>query len=227
MTQGAPARVRRHTLAARLLHGAAVLAVALLLPTGLALGEMLPPGWVARLCGHAAVSAGHDLLGLGFAGLAALVLVVGRRGARLLLRELGQVRCTDVVWLGAFVRDSAGRRPPMAWHAARLDPLQRWVLALLLAALAALAVSGVVLYFAPADWRWVFVVAVRAHAFAADALMLALLAHVIAGLGVLPTHRGIWRSMWGDGTVPLATARRLWPGWTASRMVKHSSDAER
>ncbi|MEB2347384.1 MAG: cytochrome b/b6 domain-containing protein [Comamonadaceae bacterium] len=227
MTQGAPARVLRHTLAARLLHGAAVLAVALLLPTGLALGEMLPPGWVARLGGHAAASVGHDLLGLGFVGLAALVLVVGHRGAGMLLRELGQVRRADVVWLGAFLRDGAGRRPPRAWHAARLDPLQRWVIAVVLAALAALAVSGVVLYFAPAHWRWVFVVAVRAHALAGCVLMLALLVHAIAGLGVLPTHRGVARSMFGDGTVPLATARRLWPGWTTSRVARHPPDTER
>ncbi|MCZ2104613.1 MAG: hypothetical protein LC137_09550 [Burkholderiales bacterium] len=83
------------------------------------------------------------------------------------------------------------------------------------------------LYFAPAHWRWVFVVAVRAHALAGGVLMLALLVHAIAGLGVLPTHRGVARSMFGDGTVPLATARRLWPGWTTSRVARHPPDTER
>lgn len=217
MSRGQPPRVVRHALPARLGHGAAVVAVALLLVTGWALAQVLPEGLVGWLGGHALASGAHDLLGLAGAAVAAGVAAVLRRRVGGLLRELGGVRREDFIWLRGFLRDPLGRRAPRAWHAGRLDPLQRWVLAVMLAMLALAAASGVCLYFTPPGWRWVFVVAVRLHVAASEVLVAAVLVHVLAGSGLLPTHRGMARSMFGDGTVPLATARRLWPGWTAAQ----------
>ncbi|MGB7422143.1 MAG: cytochrome b/b6 domain-containing protein [Comamonas sp.] len=226
MKAAAPSRVLRHTLAARLGHGAAAFSVALLLLTGYALAEALPRRVAGWLGGHAAVSGVHDAWGLGFAVVAMVLLATRWRASRRWLGRLCRVRRQDVIWLREFLRDFSGAREPGAWHAGRLDPLQRWVLALVLAMLSVVTSSGICLYLAPPEWRWVFVVAVRAHIYANEVLLAALAVHVLAGLGILPTHRGIWRSMFGDGAVPLATARRLWPGWTAGQRGSPRDEGE-
>lgn len=212
-----PPRVLRHTLAARLGHGAAAFSVALLLLTGYALTEVLPPRVTGWLGGHAVVSDVHDVWGLGFAAAAVVLLATRWRASRWWLGCLCRVKRQDFIWLRDFLRDLSGAHEPRAWHAGRLDPLQRWVLALVLAMLFVVTVSGLCLYIAPPEWRWVFVVAVRAHIYANEVLLVALALHVLAGLGILPTHRGIWQSMFGGGAVPLATAQRLWPAWTAEQ----------
>jgi len=217
MKEAAPPRVLRHTLAARLGHGAAAFSVALLLLTGYALAEALSPRVTGWLGGHAVVSGVHDAWGLGFAVAAVALLAVRWRASCRWLGRLCRVPRQDFIWLRDFLHDFSGVREPRAWHAGRLDPLQRWVLALVLVMLSVVTVSGICLYLAPSEWRWVFVVAVRAHIYANEVLLAALAVHVLAGLGILPTHRGIWRSMFGDGTVPLATAQRLWPAWTAEQ----------
>lgn len=215
MKPGTPARVRRHLPRARWVHGLAALGIVLLLVSGHALAEVLPVVVQRWLGGHAWVSSGHDLLGLAFALAAAGALLACHRRAAALLRELCRVGRGDGAWLWRFVRDPLGRKAPAPWHGGRFDPLQRWVLAAMLALLLIATVSGVALYFMPPGWRWPFVIGIRAHILANEAFTILLLVHVLAGSGLLPTHRGIARSMFGDGTVPLATARRLWPGWTA------------
>jgi len=62
MKEAAPPRVLRHTLAARLGHGAAAFSVALLLLTGYALAEALSPRVTGWLGGHAVVSGVHDAM---------------------------------------------------------------------------------------------------------------------------------------------------------------------
>lgn len=223
--KGMPPRVLRHALAARLGHGAAAFSVALLLLTGYALAEALPQRVTGWLGGHAAASGVHDVWGLGFAVVAMVLLATRWRASCRWLGRLCRVRRQDVIWLREFLRDFSGAREPGAWHVGRLDPLQRWVLALVLAMLLVVTTSGVCLYLAPLGWRWVFVVAVGVHIDANVVLVAALAVHVLAGLGILPTHRGIWRSMFGDGAVPLATARRLWPAWTAAQSVAQREEA--
>lgn len=215
MKPGSPVRVQRHAWRVRWVHGLAALGVVLLLASGYALAEVLPVAVQRWLGGHAWVSGWHDGLGLAFALAMVAGLLACRRGAMALWRELCRVERGDGAWLRDFARDLLGRKTPAPWHAARLDPLQRWVLAAMLALLVVATVSGVALYFMPPGWRWPFVIAVRAHILANEVFTALFLVHVLAGSGLLPTHRGIARSMFGDGAVPLATARRLWPGWTA------------
>lgn len=209
------ARIHRHALPARLMHAAVALVVVVLLVTGYALADALPGSIVHWLGGHALASDGHDALGLAFAVAGMGMLVLRWRSTAGWLRELCQVRRGDFIWLQGFVRNLLGREPP-AWHTQRLDPLQRWVLALIIVLTAVASASGVALYVMPPGWREAFVVAVRLHMGANAALAAAVLLHAFAGSGALPTHHGLASSMWGDGAVPLATARRLWPGWTAA-----------
>jgi hypothetical protein len=49
--------------------------------------------------------------------------------------------------------------------------------------------------------------------------------HLLVAIGVLPGYRGVWRAMHLAGRVPVATARRIWPGW-AERVSRSATDAE-
>lgn len=211
-------RVQRHGLRARCLHGANAVVLPVLLATGLALGDWLPVSWVDVIGGHDAVDAVHRVLGLVFVGIAALSSAVLWRGTAWLVRELTRFRAGDGRWPLAWLRHAlAPGRCAAPFHAGCFDPLERLVLTVLLAATVVVGTSGVYLYFLPPAPSWVFLVAIRAHVYAAWLLIAMLAVHVVAGLGVLPTHRGLARAMFGDGSVPVATARRLWPGWMRTR----------
>ncbi len=211
----AQARIQRHGVRARWLHGVNALALLILLATGFALAGSLPPRWVAWFGGHAAVNAAHRWLGLAFAIAAAALIGALQRATRGLLQHLAQARPRDPGWLAAWLRHTlAPRRYAPTPHDGYFDPLERVVLALLLLATVVTALSGVYLYFLPTAPLWVFVVTIRAHVYGAWVMLGALVIHGIAGSGILPTHRSIARSMFGDGTLPMATARGLWPGWT-------------
>lgn len=208
-------RVRRQTRVARILHGSNALVLAILLLSGFALAGNLPVGWVDGLGGHTGVNTVHRLLGLAFAIVGAVLVMLLRRRLAALGREILRVHSRDFGWPLRYIRAlcSPGDHAALE-HDGRFDPLQRAVLGLLLLATLVTAASGVYLYFLPGAPAWVFALAIRAHIYAAWLLLAAVAIHILAGLGLLPTHRGVLRAMFGDGTVPLATAARLWPGWT-------------
>lgn len=228
MAAAAPARIRRHGLRTRILHGLNAAALLTLLVTGLAIGERLPDAVVEALGGHEALNDVHQWLGLAFAAAAALLTLLLARPALRLLRELGRMHLRHLAWALAFLRHSLSpaRHAPPA-HDGDLDPVERPVLAVLLLTTVLVAASGIYLYFLPPGPRWVFLVIIRMHIWGAWLLLAALALHVFAGLGVLPTHRGIARAMFGDGTLPLATARRLWPGWTRRQLEADTGKAPR
>lgn len=215
---GGSARIRRHGAAARWLHGINALAMLLLVGSGLAIGERLPPGWVATLGGHERLNDLHQGLGLALGVAAvALALAVHRRTASW-LRELCRFRLHEWRWPLELLRHALGpaRHPPPT-HDGRLDPLQRLVMLLLLLSAVLVGLAGTGLLLATGAPRWLLALLVRLHVYASWLMLAALGLHVVAGVGILPTHRGIARSMFGDGTVPSGMAERLWPRWLAGQ----------
>lgn len=207
-------RILRHGLRTRLLHAANALVVVALLASGLAIGDRLPEDWVEALGGHEPLSAFHEWLGLGFDVAAVLVLLFLARPAAKLLREFGRIGLRDLAWMACFLRHAlAPSRHAAPAHDGDLDPAERIVLVILLLAIALLGLTGVYLYFAPPLPRQVFAWVMRTHIAAGWTAIGALAIHVFAGLGLLPTHRGLLNAMFGNGTLPLAAARRLWPAW--------------
>ncbi|TAN05740.1 MAG: cytochrome b/b6 domain-containing protein [Rhodanobacteraceae bacterium] len=216
------ATLPRHGRGVRMLHGINALVVLILLVTGLALGGLLPGRAVALLGGHLGTDAAHRLLGLAFAvALVVLVATLPRRAGRL-LRDVVRFRHGDWRWPLRFLAFYGARRGGRApFHDGRFDPAQRIVFMGLVLAVAAVAASGVYLYF----WTPAFPLgqaslafAIRVHVAAAWLLIACLCLHVIAGSGLPWTHRGLVAAMFGNGRVPAVLAHTLWPGW-ASRMV--------
>lgn len=219
---GGAGRIRRHGRWLRWLHGANVLAMLLLVGSGLATGERLPASWTALPGGHEQLNSFHQGLGLILVLAVALLMLIARGGTYGLLRELLRLHWHELRWPLELLRHAARpdhHAPPV--HDGRLDPLQRLVMLLLLLSAAIVGVAGMGLFLAADAPRWLLALLVRTHVYVSWLMLGALALHVLAGSGILPTHRGIARSMFGDGTVPLALAERLWPGWVEAQ---HRSD---
>lgn len=222
------ARIRRHGLRARLLHGLNAAAILVLLGTGLAIGDRFPEALVDLAGGHEALNDVHQWLGLAFAAAVLLAILVLARPAWRLLRELGRIRLRHLAWAVAFLRHLLRpSRHPAPAHEGDLDPAERLVLLVLVVASVLACLTGIWIYFSPAAPRWVFILMIRTHIWSAWVILGALAVHVLAGLGILPTHRGILRTMFGDGTLPTRTALRLWPAWTRREAAAQAATGER
>ena len=79
--------------------------------------------------------------------------------------------------------------------------------------LAGLVASGTALYLIPPQASSALGLAVRSHTAAAWLFAVSLAVHIIVGSGLLPSHRGIARAMFGDGSVRRPLAIKLWPAW--------------
>ncbi|WP_417276769.1 cytochrome b/b6 domain-containing protein [Castellaniella sp.] len=214
-----PERIQRHGSAVRVAHGVNAVVVIALIATGLALGDQLPAALVATLGGHALVNEIHRLGGVTFATILLLAIGLFHSSTRSLIRDLVYFRRGERRWPQAFLKcilSPAHRRT--AFHNGRFDPAQRLILLLLACSTALITATGVYLYILPAAPQWVFLVAIRIHIYGAWVAIIALCLHAFAGLGVLHTHRGLLGAMFGDGTVPMQTARTLWPDWTQKKL---------
>lgn len=212
--------LRRHGLFAQVAHGADALAVLILLVTGFAVGGVLPEAVASGLGGHVALNGVHRELGLALSLLLVLATVLlFRRMARLVAAAL-YFPPRDWRWPWNFalhlVRPS---RHAVPFHAGRFDPAQRLVFLALIASLCALCASGLYLYWSPPLPPSLMGPMIRVHVVAAWVLIAALGLHLLAAIGVLPTHRHLLGAMFGSGCVPVEAARRLWPGWTARRLA--------
>lgn len=219
-------RIQRQSRLARLLHGVNAVTLLILVATGLALGDRLATPIVAAMGGHMTVNSLHRLLGLVFAVAAVLAIAAFHSQARSLVRDLAHFRLRELSWPVTFLRQLLSpSKHPEVFHAGRFDPVERAVLMLLLCATAVVSISGVYLYFLPDAPRWVMLFAIRTHIYGAWTIIGASGLHLLAGSGILPSHRGIFRTMFGDGTLPVATAERLWPDWTRKNLEHgHKSD---
>ncbi len=207
MTRSEPT-IRRHGPLAIRLHWIVATPVLVLLVSGLALGGMLPDWLVAATGGHGLVGALHRGGGLAFCGAAAALAVsVHRRALGLLRGLLGASRPGASVSIRetatCFGQDGARR----------FNLPQRLVLLALACAVVCAGASGVCLYFSSALPLRVFVVVIRTHVYSAWVALVLTFVHTIAGIGVLPSHRGVLGAMLPGGAVPVETARRLWPDW--------------
>ena len=218
--------ILRHSGGVRLAHLLLALAIGWLILSGLGIHEMLSAWLVRMLGGHIVLVTSHRWLGyaLGMATLLALIFQWPR--VRAFLGAILRFHRSDAAWLSGLLRSLLHpRKAPLPWHAGRFDPAQKLVFLILVSSLALLVVTGVAINFIPSSARMVFAWTLRSHLAAAWALMGATSVHVFAGLGVLPTHRGVTRAMFGDGRVRIELSRQLWPGWSDRQLKASVRDA--
>lgn len=217
--------ILRHSGGVRVAHLLLAIAIGGLILSGLGVDERLPARLVHLLGGHFVLVTSHRWLGyaLGTAALCALVFRWPR--VRALLGAILHFHRSDAAWLPGLLRALLHpRKCTLPWHAGRFDPAQRLVFLVLFGSLALLVATGVAIHFIPSGARMAFAWTLRTHLAAAWVLMGAISVHVFAGLGVLPTHRGVMRAMFGDGRTPVELSRRLWPGWSDRQLEARGRD---
>jgi len=203
--------VERYGRRARWLHAGTYMTVLALLFTGgwLVLGHEGQPSPLSRLAGMPDTRL-HVWLGWTFLGLVAVGVLVGLRGARWFVADSLRFRRGDLAWFKAWPKALITGRFP--WHSGRFDPGQRMANVALVLGLATVTASGVAMALLHGGPAFVWLVPV--HKWSTYALVPLLLGHVVIASGVLPGYRSVWRSMHLGGRLPVAVARRLWPGWT-------------
>ncbi len=215
------ATLARHSLRARVLHSLNAFVIAVLLITGLTLGDIFANSVVTLLGGHLAVNSVHRQLGIIFAtALALLVLLLPGR-VRCLLHDTTHFKRDDLSWPLDFLRFYLRpARHPVPFHDGRFDPLQRVIFAGIIGSVVLACVSGVYIYLAPPLRQFLLVYMIRTHIVTSWLMIGFLCAHILAGSGLLRTHRGIVTAMFGDGRVAVGLANNLWPGWTRRQTDK-------
>lgn len=215
------ATLARHGRRARILHFLDALVIAVLLVSGLALGDVFSGRVVRLLGGHLAVDAVHRQLGMIFViALALLVLLLPGR-IRRLLQDATRFKRVEWRWPLDFLRFYLWpARHSVPFHNGRFDPVQRIILAGIIGTVVLTGVSGVYIYLAPPFGRLLLAYVISTHVVTSWLLIGLLCAHILAGSGLLRTHRGIATAMFGDGRVAVGLANTLWPGWARKQTGK-------
>lgn len=198
----------------RWLHGGNALLILILLASGLALGDRLDERLVELAGGHEWINDLHQWLGLFFVAAALMLTLLLPCRVLCLLRDAVTFSRGDAYWMFAFTRHYfQPRRHQPPFHDGRFDPAQRVVLLGLGIGVVLAGTSGVIVYVLPDMGRDAFRLTMRSHIAGAWLLLGCVVVHILAGIGLPHTHRGLARAMFGDGRVRLRLAQTLWPGW--------------
>jgi formate dehydrogenase subunit gamma len=213
-----PAPLRRNGRRARLLHLLVYLSTLLLAYSGIAVLAEGHPALARPLGGHVAAATSHRLVGYGLLIALALVAVVWWRAAGRFASESLRFDRHDLRWLAAYPRMALtpARQAAPAPHRGHFDPGQRIFNLLLVLALLVLGATGVVMGVPQRFLPSVYGLSLRIHELATWVLLGLVAGHLLLASGALPGYRGVWRAMHLGGRVPAATARRLWPSWSAA-----------
>ena len=217
--------ILRHAGGVRLAHLTWAIAGGWLVASGLGIHETLP-AWASHLLGgHLVLVTWHGYIGDMLALALLLATFFVRNGLSRFLGAIMQFHRADAAWPLALLRAllHPGQQPVLPRHGSRFDPAQRLVFLIVVGSFALLVMTGLAFNFIPTNIRLLFAWTVRIHLATAWVLIAAVGVHIIAGTGLLPTHRGVARAMFGDGRVRIGLARRLWPGWTARRLENKNS----
>lgn len=216
MTRSREPTVLRHGKGVRLAHLGFSVLIGVMVVSGLGVGEYLPAQMATALGGHVLLVTLHHLLGHALELLLLIAVYFGWERLREWFSAVVRFERFELGWPLAFLRfmlHPRRSRPP--WHNGRFDPVQRVTFLVLGSSLLVVVVTGLAFNFVPSNARLLFAWTLRIHIVAAVALIISVCMHVFAGSGVLPSHRGVARAMFGDGRVRIAVGTRLWPGWTA------------
>jgi len=149
----------------------------------------------------------HELAGYGAVAVALLWLPFGGRGIGPFIRDTLRFRRGDGRWLAELPKAAfTGRFGPQHGH---FDPGQRIANLVIVVTLLVLVLSGLGMIYLPPVGIDLLVV----HRWSTFLVTPVILGHIVIGAGILPGYRGVWRSMHLGGKLPVAVARRIWPGW--------------
>jgi cytochrome b subunit of formate dehydrogenase len=203
--------LERYRRPVRRLHTAVYVVTLLLLGTGwwLLAGREGQPTPIARLTGVPDVQL-HVWLGWALVAVVLVPLPFLARSAMGFVRETLRHDAGDGAWLLRWpVAVFSGR---FHRHEGHFDPGQRVANVAIIGLLGLLIASGIGLVFVHVGP--LFAVLGTVHRLSTIGFTIVIVGHIVIALGILPGYHGVWRSMHLGGRLPLATAHRIWPGWT-------------
>lgn len=196
------------------MHSATYLITAFLFLSGISLLGEGKPALEAILGGHVSAAHWHRWIGFALVGAALLVLAVRPRASGKFLADSVRFRPGDLRWFWTYPRFLL--RPRLhapARHEGHFDPGQRAMNLVIVASLAVLSVTGIVMSFPQEITPTAFAWSLRIHKASTWVLAGAVAGHVLVASGILRAYRGVWRAMHAGGRVPERLARTLWPAW--------------
>jgi cytochrome b subunit of formate dehydrogenase len=201
----------RHSGRARWFHALVYIATLPLTFTGLWLlsGSEGHPSPLSHIAGMSDPKL-HLWLGRALAVLVFVPLVAGRKAIVTFVRETFRRDRGDAKWWARW--PAASFTGKFARHEGHFDPGQRVANVLIVGGLAVLTVTGIAM--AALHGGSTFALLRKIHRATAYLFTAVIVGHMLIAAGLLPGYRGVWRSMHLGGKLRLATARRIWPGWT-------------
>jgi cytochrome b subunit of formate dehydrogenase len=201
----------RHSSRARWFHALVYIATLPLTFTGLWLlsGSEGHPSPLSRIAGMSDARL-HLWLGRVLAVLVLVPLVAGRKAIVTFVRETFRRDRGDAKWWARW--PAASFTGKFARHEGHFDPGQRVANVLIVGGLAVLTVTGIAM--TALHGGSTFATVAKIHRATAYLFTAVIVGHMLIAAGLLPGYRGVWRSMHLGGKLRVATARRIWPGWT-------------
>lgn len=201
----------RQGLLARLVHFSHLAFTLVLAFTGLVI---LFPGvfpWVSR----GALRATHLWVSLFLVAIPLGGAVLAPRATLELLSEYPSWTLKDLIWLVKFPFRlfQPNRKIEVPVIKTKLNPGQKLMGGSLLTLLTLLAASGTLRLFPDTIPPSVIARSETVHRVAFPILLFFLSGHLAIGSGVFEIYRGVWRVMFGDGTVTRRLAEEHWPNW--------------
>lgn len=210
-------RIPRQSTTSRFVHWVHTISCLLLFYTGLTL-------YVPALNGMAALFGGiqnsrlvHHYSGFVFVGVPIVVALVSWKGFKHFVEELFSWEGDDdTQWLKKFpsyLFNAKTELPPQG----RLKSGQKFADWFILGSSLLIALSGAIMYFDGVFPRVMVQWMYPLHELSMIILGVFLLSHIYMGAGIFEPYRGMWRAMFGDGTVSAKQAEYHWPKWAKEK----------
>ncbi|MCK8824804.1 formate dehydrogenase subunit gamma [Fuchsiella alkaliacetigena] len=210
-------RIERNNLKKRFLHWTHTLATLFLYLTGLSWYFADGGGFLGN---YQLIATVHRISAAVFIVIPLGMLILNFEGFKEFLREFLSWSKNDTKWLlktpSYFLNYDQADMPTVE---GRYNPGQKFAGWLIIGVALMLVGSGIVRVFFIHEFSPSFLVNIfsLAHRVSMAILGFVLIGHIFLGAGIFKPYRGMWRAMFGDGTLKTEFAKKHWPRWVESK----------
>jgi formate dehydrogenase subunit gamma len=206
-------RIQRQSSFARIVHWIHTIATLLLFYTGLALYTQSLNALAVVFGGIQNSRLVHHYSGFVFVGVPIMMGLANWDGLMRFFKEIfsweGKEDTESLTKFPAYLFDADKEMPSQG----RLKGGQKFADWFILGGSLLVSVSGIMIYFGSYISKSVVIWMFPLHELSMIVLGVFLLIHIYLGAGIFEPYRGMWRAMFGDGTVSERDAEYHWSKW--------------